>query len=88
MQYSELFSAIIESRSARSAWIEIGQVSNSKADTMSRSARSAWIEIERPRIEIVVTQSRAPLGARGLKFPYALAIENNFTVALRSERVD
>ena len=55
---------------------------------MSRSAWSAWIEILRRMIVGEPVASRAPHGARGLKFRNDAFDGLKFVVALRMERVD
>ena len=49
----------MQSRSMRSAWIEISPTIASRAAVMSRSMRSAWIEMARLAEQHGLTQSRS-----------------------------
>ena len=57
------------SRPMRGAWIEIACLSGYEEAHMSRPMRGAWIEIHLLAHWMGILYSRAPCGARGLKFP-------------------
>ena len=57
-----------QSRPARGAWIEIPAQRQGRFILESRPARGAWIEIKFTPVVLASTSSRAPQGARGLKY--------------------
>ena len=56
--------------------------------SMSRPARGAWIEMREEVVEKWNKISRAPQGARGLKYFGELAFQLGVIVAPRKGRVD
>ena len=56
---------VVESLSARRAWIEISYGALVGASEMSLSARRAWIEIGLFGVDTVSHQRRSPQGERG-----------------------
>ena len=79
---------LIPSRPARGAWIEIEDDRQLAQNQQSRPARGAWIELSLLHILQPLPPSRAPHGARGLKFVRHVRELGHQHVAPRMGRVD
>ena len=77
------------SRPVWGAWIEIEHDSDlERRKYMSRPVWGAWIEISYPRGTVNARGSRAPYGARGLKYCGVYRDAGKCQVAPRMGRVD
>ena len=66
------------SRPTRGAWIEITDINVAPPQgAASRPTRGAWIEIDHYPVEFSDGASRAPHGARGLKY---VQVSTNFSL--------
>ena len=57
-----------KSRPARGAWVEMTREIQKSKKKKSRPARGAWVEIFVATSDEEAIESRAPQGARGLKY--------------------
>ncbi len=74
------------SRPARGAWVEISPHRAFSSPTpTSRPARGAWVEISHSKVRPRANGSRAPQGARGLKFDVFL-FKRDHTIMSRPAR--
>ena len=78
---------MLKSRPARGAWVEIIWGLSLHLSMRSRPARGAWVEIYIIRYELELKYSRAPQGARGLKYIQSVTCYHCTTVAPRKGRV-
>ena len=63
--FAGLFFFLVESLSARRAWIEIVMQEIAQQRKQSLSARRAWIEIDWASVITAMTSRRSPQGERG-----------------------